>query len=235
MAAKREPPCSHPAHLDSPGSLPYGQSPHGPGISHRTRRARVTRGMDPPPSIPLSRRIHRCRRHGQPHGRQRAQGRLRHGGLDKSAKAMEDLVQGRSQGRDVRARTSSTAPNMVPHLLACLARRRGALSGAGWLRGERAPGHDPDRPQQRAAVDAAQVEPAAKKRGVHFLESPVSGGTAGAKPHARAHGGGDPEILAKRVKPVLKSHRPNFHVGPVGAGNTVKAINNMMACVNSSR
>jgi len=28
---------------------------------------------------------------------------------------------------------------------------------------------------------------------------------------------------------------PNiFHVGPAGAGNTVKAINNMMACVNSA-
>src|SRR5437762_2845650 len=38
----------------------------------------------------------------------------------------------------------------------------------------------------------------------------------------------------KRVEPVLKSLGPNiFHVGPVGAGNTVKAINNMMASVNS--
>src|SRR5436309_11595061 len=45
--------------------------------------------------------------------------------------------------------------------------------------------------------------------------------------------GGDPEVLT-RARPVLRAIGPNiFHVGPVGAGNTVKAINNMMACVNS--
>jgi len=45
--------------------------------------------------------------------------------------------------------------------------------------------------------------------------------------------GGDAEIL-KKVEPVLKCMGPNvFHVGPVGAGNTMKAINNMMSCVNA--
>ena len=45
--------------------------------------------------------------------------------------------------------------------------------------------------------------------------------------------GGDPEVL-ERARPVLRALGPNiFHVGPVGAGNTVKAINNMMACVNA--
>src|SRR5438132_11261842 len=79
-----------------------------------------------------------------------------------------------------------------------------------------------------------KLEPAAKKRGVHFLEAPVSGGTAGAKAATLAiMVGGDPQIL-DRVRPVLKCIGPNiFSVGPVGAGNTVKAINNMMACVNS--
>src|SRR2546421_1479399 len=79
-----------------------------------------------------------------------------------------------------------------------------------------------------------KLEPAAKKRGVHFLEAPVSGGTAGAKAATLAiMVGGDPQIL-DRARPVLKCIGPNiFSVGPVGAGNTVKAINNMMACVNS--
>jgi 3-hydroxyisobutyrate dehydrogenase-like beta-hydroxyacid dehydrogenase len=79
-----------------------------------------------------------------------------------------------------------------------------------------------------------KIEPAAKKRGVHFLESPVSGGVSGARAATLAvMVGGDPEVLA-RVETVLKSIGPNiFHVGPVGAGNTVKAINNMMASVNS--
>jgi 3-hydroxyisobutyrate dehydrogenase-like beta-hydroxyacid dehydrogenase len=79
-----------------------------------------------------------------------------------------------------------------------------------------------------------KLEPRARARGVHFLESPVSGGVSGARAATLAvMVGGDPAIL-DRVRPVLKSIGPNiFSVGPVGAGNTVKAINNMMACVNS--
>lgn len=79
-----------------------------------------------------------------------------------------------------------------------------------------------------------KLEPAAKARGVHFLEAPVSGGTSGARAGTLAvMVGGDAPVLA-RVKPVLSALGPNlFHVGPVGAGNTVKAINNMMASVNS--
>jgi 3-hydroxyisobutyrate dehydrogenase-like beta-hydroxyacid dehydrogenase len=40
--------------------------------------------------------------------------------------------------------------------------------------------------------------------------------------------------VLERARPVLRAIGPNiFSVGPVGAGNIVKAINNMMACVNS--
>jgi 3-hydroxyisobutyrate dehydrogenase-like beta-hydroxyacid dehydrogenase len=79
-----------------------------------------------------------------------------------------------------------------------------------------------------------KIEPRAKERGVSFLEAPVSGGVSGARAATLAiMTGGDPEVL-NRVRPVLRAIGPNiFHVGPVGAGNTVKAINNMMACVNS--
>ena len=78
-----------------------------------------------------------------------------------------------------------------------------------------------------------KIEPRAKQRGVHFLEAPVSGGVSGARAATLAiMVGGDAEALA-RARPVLSAMGPNiFHVGPVGAGNTVKAINNMMACVN---
>ena len=42
-----------------------------------------------------------------------------------------------------------------------------------------------------------------------------------------------PRKIEPKAKPVLNAMGPNvFHVGPVGAGNIVKAINNMMACVN---
>jgi 3-hydroxyisobutyrate dehydrogenase len=79
-----------------------------------------------------------------------------------------------------------------------------------------------------------KLEPRAKQRGVHYLEAPVSGGVSGARAATLAiMVGGDPQIL-ERARPILKCIGPNiFSVGPVGAGNTVKAINNMMACVNS--
>ncbi|HEV8473975.1 MAG TPA: NAD(P)-dependent oxidoreductase [Methylomirabilota bacterium] len=78
------------------------------------------------------------------------------------------------------------------------------------------------------------IEPRARERGVEFLEAPVSGGVTGARAATLAiMVGGDAGAL-KRARPVLEAIGPNiFHVGPAGAGNTVKAINNMMACVNS--
>ena len=80
-----------------------------------------------------------------------------------------------------------------------------------------------------------KIEPRARARGVHFLEAPVSGGVTGARAATLAiMVGGDKDALS-RAEPVLRAIGPNiFHVGPVGAGNTVKAINNMMACVNSA-
>jgi 3-hydroxyisobutyrate dehydrogenase-like beta-hydroxyacid dehydrogenase len=79
-----------------------------------------------------------------------------------------------------------------------------------------------------------KIEPKAKAKGVGFLEAPVSGGVSGAAAGTLAiMVGGDADTL-DRVRTVLKPIGPNvFHVGPVGAGNTVKAINNMMASVNS--
>jgi len=79
-----------------------------------------------------------------------------------------------------------------------------------------------------------KLEPRAHARGVHYLEAPVSGGVTGARAATLAvMTGGDAAIL-ERVRTILRAIGPNiYHVGAVGAGNTVKAINNMMASVNS--
>src|SRR5215813_3105162 len=78
-----------------------------------------------------------------------------------------------------------------------------------------------------------KIEPRAKARGVHFLEAPVSGGVSGARAATLAIMVGGDAAPLERARPVLRAMGPNiFHVGPVGAGNTIKAINNMMACVN---
>jgi len=79
-----------------------------------------------------------------------------------------------------------------------------------------------------------KLELRAKARGVHFLEAPVSGGVTGARAATLAvMCGGDAAVL-ERVRPILRSIGPNiYHVGAVGSGNTLKAINNMMASVNA--
>lgn len=64
------------------------------------------------------------------------------------------------------------------------------------------------------------------ERGVGFLDAPVSGGVPAAKA-ARMNFmvGGDPELL-ERWRHVLHSlGQPIAHVGPVGAGHAVKALN----------
>lgn len=79
-----------------------------------------------------------------------------------------------------------------------------------------------------------KLEPRAKARGVHFLEAPVSGGVTGARAATLAvMSGGDAAVL-ERVRPVLRSIGTNiYHLGAVGSGNTLKAINNMMSSVNA--
>ena len=79
-----------------------------------------------------------------------------------------------------------------------------------------------------------KLEPRAEARGVHFLEAPVSGGVTGARAATLAvMSGGDAAVL-NRVRPILRSIGTNlYHVGPVGSGNTLKAINNMMSSVNA--
>ena len=78
-----------------------------------------------------------------------------------------------------------------------------------------------------------KLEQHAKARGLHFLEAPVSGGVTGARAATLAiMAGGDAAVL-ERVRTILRSIGANiYHVGPAGAGNTLKAINNMMAASN---
>ena len=79
-----------------------------------------------------------------------------------------------------------------------------------------------------------KIEARAKARGLKFLEAPVSGGVTGAAAATLAiMTGGDTGVL-EESRPLLSAIGKNiYHVGPVGAANTVKAINNMMSTVNA--
>ena len=70
-------------------------------------------------------------------------------------------------------------------------------------------------------------------RGVSFVDAPVSGGTDGARSATlTVMVGGEPSAFA-RALPILQSFGKRIeHMGPVGAGHAMKAVNNALLAVN---
>ncbi|MGO9177241.1 MAG: NAD(P)-dependent oxidoreductase [Desulfobaccales bacterium] len=71
-----------------------------------------------------------------------------------------------------------------------------------------------------------KIEQVLRAKGIKMIDAPVSGGSEGAKQGTLAiMVGGDPEDV-ERVMPVLKAIGTKItHVGPIGAGQLTKAIN----------
>lgn len=92
-------------------------------------------------------------------------------------------------------------------------------------------------------VDHSTVSPAlnrkifeaARAKGVHFLDAPVSGGPMGAEAGTLTiMCGGEPEAFAK-AKPVFEAMgKVVVLVGPVGSGSVVKLINNLLVGVHTA-
>ncbi len=79
-----------------------------------------------------------------------------------------------------------------------------------------------------------KIEAAARARGLRFLEAPVSGGVTGARAATLAVMTGGEAAVLDAVRPLLEAIGQHiYHVGPAGAANTIKAINNMMSTVNA--
>jgi 3-hydroxyisobutyrate dehydrogenase len=72
-----------------------------------------------------------------------------------------------------------------------------------------------------------------KTRGVSFADAPVSGGVSGAESGTLTiMVGADAETYA-RARPVLSAFGKRIeHLGPVGAGHAMKAVNNALLAVN---
>lgn len=91
-------------------------------------------------------------------------------------------------------------------------------------------------------VDTSTVNPelsrrlaaAAVERGAHLLDAPISGGPPGAESATlTVMAGGEAEAFA-RALPVLRVLGSNVHhVGPSGAGSTVKIVNQLLTAVNT--
>lgn len=68
-----------------------------------------------------------------------------------------------------------------------------------------------------------------KMHGVDLIDAPVSGGPAGAEAGTLAIMVGAPEALFEKIKPVFEKVGPNvFRLGDVGAGQTMKLVNNLL-------
>jgi 3-hydroxyisobutyrate dehydrogenase len=73
-----------------------------------------------------------------------------------------------------------------------------------------------------------RLSQAATKKGVHLVDAPVSGGgPAASQGSLLVMVGGDEEVV-ERVRPVLETFGdPILQLGPVGAGQTAKLVNNL--------
>ena len=80
-------------------------------------------------------------------------------------------------------------------------------------------------PNQTRRMAAALAE-----KGIDMIDAPVSGGPQGATAGTIAIMAGGPMALYEKVRPYLESISPNvFHCGDVGAGHTMKLINNVIS------
>jgi 3-hydroxyisobutyrate dehydrogenase len=90
-------------------------------------------------------------------------------------------------------------------------------------------------------IDCTSGEPGASRRiaarlaqnRVSFADAPVSGGTSGAEAGTlTVMVGGEREVF-ERARPVLSAFGKRIeHLGPVGAGHAMKAVNNALLAVN---
>jgi 2-hydroxymethylglutarate dehydrogenase len=90
-------------------------------------------------------------------------------------------------------------------------------------------------------VDMSSVTPGhtkkmaalAEGKGVEYIDAPVSGGVAGAvSGNLTIMAGGKPEVLENCREILAVLGKKIYHVGPVGSGDTVKLVNNLLLGIN---
>jgi len=78
-----------------------------------------------------------------------------------------------------------------------------------------------------------EMAAAVSKAGRHMIDAPVSGGPIGADSGTLAIMVGAPDALLARLAPIFAEISPNvFHAGQVGAGHTMKLVNNLTSAGN---
>lgn len=71
-----------------------------------------------------------------------------------------------------------------------------------------------------------------QKRGIAFIDAPVSGGVRRAESGTLAVMAGGSQADVARARPIFEAVGDTFfHVGPVGAGHAAKALNNLLSAI----
>lgn len=90
-------------------------------------------------------------------------------------------------------------------------------------------------------IDMSSVSPGqtrkmaekAEKNGLVYLDAPVSGGVTGAEKGSLTIMIGGPEDTVKKVMGIFNTlGKKVYHVGPVGSGDAVKIVNNLLLGIN---
>jgi 3-hydroxyisobutyrate dehydrogenase-like beta-hydroxyacid dehydrogenase len=72
-----------------------------------------------------------------------------------------------------------------------------------------------------------------KKKGVHVIDAPISGGEAGARQKSLCYMVGGEEALLERCRLVFATSASNvFHMGALGSGAATKMIVQVVTCIN---
>lgn len=84
-----------------------------------------------------------------------------------------------------------------------------------------------------AAVSTKKMAALAVKKGLSYIDAPVSGGVAGAVAGTLTIMAGGDEAAVHAVEPILqKLGKKIYHVGSSGAGDSMKVVNNLLLGIN---
>jgi 3-hydroxyisobutyrate dehydrogenase len=110
---------------------------------------------------------------------------------------------------------------------------RDVVLGAGGVLAASAPGAAIVDLSTNSPILVRELASAAAEKEVGFLDAPVSGGVRGARDGTLAVMVGGEAELFERLKPAFEAIGANvFHVGPIGAGNVAKLVNNQCAFIS---
>ncbi len=151
---------------------------------------------------------------------------------DLNPKPVEELVSSGARKAGSSADAAKSVEVVITMLPADEEVKAACLGPGGVLEGAR-PGTVLIDMSSIAPHTSKQVAVEAQKKGIRFLDAPVSGGTTGAeKATLTIMVGGDKALLGEHMEILQVMGKTIYHVGDVGMGETIKMVNQMLVGIN---